>query len=110
MDKLVDFLNQEYGVGDYVVYASSYGHGSKITLAKVLRIIDFEQNVYDYDLPMINGRYQQKTIIQQRLSVQPVKDSRSGWRSNGDAKAVGLTILDNVVRVDASMAEFIEPI
>lgn len=116
-DTYIDFLGQEIRVGDYVVYASGAGRSSaKLTLATVDSLMTHDakgnpyqsNSGYDYSVrPAV--RLPGKPMW--KMKVQPLRDAGWSWRTHqngGGHKKVTLNNIDNVIKVDATNAQYEE--
>ena len=103
-----DMLGQTWGVGDYIVYATSNSSSAKMTMGKVLALEPKYSKRYNYETRQYE---QEERLIGHQVKVQPVLDNR-GYRSEtkgGTSRTVILSSTINAIRVDPSLANFVEP-
>lgn len=110
----VDKLGQTYRPGDFVAYASINGRSPQMVFARVLEI---RRRDSKGALITVDVRYKTGNRIERpngggmmdewrvrkdpycKVKVQPIEDARSFYRS-ADAKAVTLSIPENIIRIE----------
>lgn len=109
-----DWLGNEYGVGDKVVYGASSSHSVSMVLAEVVQIWDVYRDPDHYEwavlapgeLPPFEQRWNRDLRIYEdtgervkthtRVQVMPIRSTR--WKHHGKDRKVTLTIIENITK------------